>query len=72
MFTKPEYYCYIDDNPAIYKLFPYSPSVENSLMMEGVGEHEGLFEMAFYPHNTTQKTICYLHNGKDKHQFSLR
>ncbi len=72
VFTKPEYYCYIDDNPAIYKLFPYSPSVENSLMMEGVGEHEGLFEMAFYPHNTTQKTICYLHNGKDKHQFSLR
>jgi hypothetical protein len=51
---------------------PYSPSVENSFAMEGAGENKGYFEMAFYPHTTTQKTSSYLHNGLDKQQFSLR
>ena len=72
VFTQPQYFPYIDDNPHIHKLIPYSPSVENSLLMEGVGDHEGLFEMVFYPHTTTQKNMSYIHNALDKHQFSLR
>ena len=72
VFTKPEFYPYIDDNPAIYKLLPYNPSIENLLLMEGVSDHNGYFEMAFYPNNTTQKNLSYLHNGLNKHQFSLR
>jgi hypothetical protein len=40
--------------------------------MEGAGPHEGLFQMAFQPHATTQKTVSYLHNGEDKLQFSLK
>ena len=40
--------------------------------MEGVGDFEGLFEMVFYPHTTTQKHVAYVHNGLDKLQFSLR
>ena len=71
-FTKPEYFCFIDDNPYIHKLLHYSPVLENNFLMEGAGQHEGLFEIAFYPHSTTQKTISYLHNGEDKLQFSLR
>ena len=72
IFTQPQYFPYIDDNPHIHKLIPYSPSVENSLLMEGVGDHEGLFEIVFYPHTTTQKNMSYIHNALDKHQFSLR
>jgi glycosyltransferase involved in cell wall biosynthesis len=72
VFTKPEYFCYIDDNPHIYKLLPYKPELENNFMMEGVSDHDGFFEMTFYPTATTQKQITYLHNGLDKHQFSLR
>jgi hypothetical protein len=53
-------------------MMPYSPNLENSFSMEGAGDHEGLFEMVFYPHTTTQKNISYIHNGLDKHQFSLR
>jgi hypothetical protein len=71
-FTKPEYFCFIDDNPYIHKLLHYSPVLENNFLMEGAAQHEGLFEIAFYPHSTTQKTISYLHNGEDKLQFSLR
>jgi hypothetical protein len=72
IFTDPQYYPYIDDNPAIYKLMPYNPSIENQLVMEGCNDHEGYFEMVFYPHATTQKSLSYLHNGLDKHQFSLK
>ena len=46
--------------------------VENSLIMEGVSDHEGYFDMVFYPHSTTQKNISYIHNGLDKHEFSLK
>ncbi len=72
LFTQPRYFPCIDDSPYIYRLLPYSPVLENPLMMEGVGDYEGHFEMVFYPHTTTQKNISYLHNGLDKHQFSLR
>ena len=71
IFTNPENFQYIDDNPYVHKLLPYSPAIENVFLMEGVGPEEGLFEIAFYPHNTTQKNPCYTHNGKDKMQFSL-
>ena len=72
VFTNPQYYPYIDDNPAVYKLMPYNPSIENQLVMEGCSDHGGYFDMTFYPHATTQKSLCYLHNGANKHQFALK
>ena len=71
VFTKPEYFCFIDDNPYAHKIMHYNPDIENLFLMEGAGDHEGLFEMAFYPHTTTQKNVSYLHNGLDKLQFTL-
>ena len=71
IFTKEEYFPYIEDNPYIYKYFQYSEILENTIFLEGCGDHKGFFEMAFYPHTTTQKSICYIHNGKNKNQFSL-
>lgn len=71
VFTKPEYFQYIEDNPFIHKCLQYTEELENSFILEGVGDHEGFFEMAFYPNTTTQKNICYIHNGMNKHQFSL-
>lgn len=70
-FTKPEYFEYIEDHPHIHKCLPYSPLLENCLALEGIGEHEGLFEMVFYPNTTTQKSAAYIHNGLNTHQFSL-
>jgi glycosyltransferase involved in cell wall biosynthesis len=71
VFTRPEYFDFIEDNPYIYKCIEYSESLENVVALEGRGSDKGFFEMAFYPHTTTQKNICYLHNGVNKHQFSL-
>ena len=72
VFTEPQYFSCIDDNPYVYKILPYSTILESPLMMEGVGEHDGVFDITFYPHTTTQKNTSYIHNGLDKHQFSLR
>ena len=72
VFTKPQYYQMIEDNPSVYKLLPYEPTVENLLFLEGRGDHQGYFEMAFLPNIGTQRHLNYLHNGKDKTQFELR
>ena len=64
IFTKPEFFEYIEDNPYIYKCLPYSEALDNPVSMEGFGDHEGFFEAAYYPATTTQKIPCYIHNGK--------
>jgi glycosyltransferase involved in cell wall biosynthesis len=71
IFTKEQYFQYIEDNPYIYKCLKYSDVLENVVLLEGAGDHKGFFEMAFHPHTTTQKSISYLHNGVNKNQFSL-
>ncbi len=70
--TQPEFYDLINDNPFVYKVIPYSDSLDNMYVLEGRGNHEGLFDIAFLPHCMTQKTYSYNHNGKDKTQFRLR
>ena len=64
VFTKPDFFEYIEDNPYIYKCIGYSPVIENPLSLEGFGQHEGFFEAAYYPCTTTQAVPCYIHNGK--------
>ena len=64
VFTKPDFFEYIEDNPYIYKCIGYSPVLENPLSLEGFGQHEGFFEAAYYPCTTTQAVPCYIHNGK--------
>ena len=70
--TQPEFYDLINDNPFVHKVIPYSDSLDNMYVLEGRGDHEGLFDIAFLPHCMTQKTYSYNHNGKDKIQFRLR
>ena len=64
IFTRPEFFEYIEDNPHVYKCLPYSEALDNPVSMEGFGKHEGFFEAAYYPATTTQKVPCYIHNGK--------
>lgn len=64
IFTKPEFFDYIEDNPDVYKCIQYTSVLDNPLALEGFGDHEGYFEAAYYPATTTQKIPCYIHNGK--------
>lgn len=70
--TKPQYFELIEDNIYLHKCVQYSESIDNPFILEGAGEHEGFFDLAFFPNTTTQKNISYTHNGKDKTQFSLQ
>jgi glycosyltransferase involved in cell wall biosynthesis len=63
IFTKPEFFVYIEDNPYIYKCLEFSPSIENYQILEGGGLNKGYFEYAYFPHATTQKFPCFIHNG---------
>jgi glycosyltransferase involved in cell wall biosynthesis len=72
VFTKPQYFHMIDDNPDLEKVLPYQPEIDNCYVLEGRGDNQGYFDIAFFPHATTQRTYSYTHNGKDKTQFKLR
>lgn len=70
-FTSPEYFEFIEDSPYVFKILKYDKEIENCLLLEGTGESKGLFEAAFYPHTTTQKSVSFTHNGITKHEFSF-
>lgn len=72
IFTKPEYFDYIEDNPNVHKILPYKKELDDTFSLEGRGGEKGVFEMVFYPSVTTQKNPCYIHNGLSKNQFSLK
>lgn len=70
--TKPQYFEYIEDNIYVHKCINYSESIDNPFILEGVLNHKGYFEIAFFPNTSTQKIITYVHNGQDKIQFPLQ
>ena len=70
--TSPEYFELIEDNPFVHKCIAYSSSIDSPAILEGIGDHEGYFDLAFFPTTTTQKIVTYLHNGKDKQQIILQ
>ena len=69
--TKPEYFTILQGNPYIYKTIPWTSQLDNLPTLEGQGEHEGYFEIAFLPFIGTQRMLNYMHNGKDKIQFDI-
>jgi glycosyltransferase involved in cell wall biosynthesis len=71
VFTKNQFFDYIEDHPKVYKVLPYSKEIDNLHFLEGKGEYKGLFDMAFLPHYGTQVLINYHHTGKAKTQFKL-
>lgn len=69
--THPQYFEILDGNPYIHKCIPFQDSLANLPVMEGCGDHDGYFEIAFIPFLGTQRIINFTHNGKDKIQFDL-
>ena len=62
--TQPEYFDLIESNPNVYRCLPFSPQLENPLILEGAGEFKGYFDIAFFP-EATKKQKCIFHNGQD-------
>ena len=70
--TNPEFFDILDGNPLVHQMIPYNEQLDNLFTLEGRGEHEGYFEIAYFPNVGTQKFINYPHNCKDKIDFSLQ
>ena len=69
--VKPEYFDILSGNPYIYKTLQYVPQMDSLTWLEGAGDHNGYFEIAFLPYANTQKFLTYLHNGKDKLAYDI-
>jgi hypothetical protein len=52
-------------------VLPFRNGLDNLLYLEGIGNHEGFFRMAFLPHVGSQKYLNYLHNGQDINAFNI-
>jgi glycosyltransferase involved in cell wall biosynthesis len=70
--TKPEYFEILQGNPHIHKIIQYIPQMDQLIWLEGAGDHQGYFEIAFLPHVGTQRFLDYLHNGKTNIQFDIK
>jgi glycosyltransferase involved in cell wall biosynthesis len=71
VFTKPEFFDFIEDHPSVHKVITYSEGIDNLHFLEGKSNHKGYFDIAFLPHYGTQRFHNYHHNGIDKTQFDL-
>lgn len=70
--VKPEYFEILQGNPFIHKVLQYIPQMDQLLWLEGVGNHDGYFDIAFLPFAGTQRFLDYIHNGKTKIQFEIK
>lgn len=70
--TEPQNLNVLEANPYVYKVIPYVQEMDDLLWLEGIGEHKGLFEIAFLPYLGTQRKFDYQHNGKDVVSFDLK
>ena len=70
--VKPEYFDILQGNPFIHKVLQYIPQMDQILWLEGAGDHEGYFDLAFLPFAGTQRFLDYIHNGKTKIQFNIK
>ena len=62
----------LDGNKYIHKTIPYNDQLDNMFTLEGRGDAEGYFEVAYFPNTATQKFVSYVHNCKDKTDFKLQ
>jgi hypothetical protein len=70
--VKPEYFEILKGNPYIHKVLQYIPQMDQLLWLEGMGNHDGYFEIAFLPFVGTQRMLDYIHNGKTQIEFDIK
>jgi hypothetical protein len=69
---KKQYFEILNENPYLHKVIDYSPIMDSQLMMEGLGDWPGLFDISIFVTAFTQKFNNWVNNGKGKVAFNLR
>lgn len=70
--TKPQFKDILKDNPYINEVIDYDQRMDNLVLMEGIGDHKGFFDICFLPYAATQRFLTYMHNGQDKIAFNIK
>lgn len=70
--TNPQFIDILKGNPYIDEIIDYDQRMDNLVLMEGIGEHIGYFDICFLPHAATQRFLTYMHNGEDKIAFNIK
>lgn len=70
--TNPDLFEILDGNPHIHKVIPYDAQLDDAFTLEGRADHNGYFDIAYFPNTNTQKFVSYTHNCKDKIDFQLQ
>lgn len=70
--TKPLYQSILKNNPYVDEIIDYDEKMDNLVLMEGIAEHKGFFDICFLPFAATQRFLTYMHNGEDKIAFNLK
>lgn len=58
-FTKPEFFDLVEHREEVHKVLAYSPQIDDMFALTGRWKHRGAFELAFFPHSISQKTMSY-------------
>lgn len=67
-----QYQTILRNNPYIYKVIDYYPIMDNELLMTGIGDWLGLFDISIFLSGYTQKFLNYIHNGQTRIGLNLR
>jgi hypothetical protein len=62
----------LNENPYIHKVIEYKSIMDVQLIMEGVGDWPGLFDVSIFASASTQKFSNWVNNGRGKVAFNLR
>lgn len=71
VFTNPQFFSYIEDNPFVHKVLEFKSSYEGAHFMEGKSGQTKYFDICFMPHLLTQRFQNYHHNTLDKNTYEL-
>ena len=71
-FTNADCLDILDGNPNVHKVLQFQQEIDDPFILEGRADHEGYFDIAYFPNTTTQKFVSYTHNCKDKIDFDLQ
>jgi hypothetical protein len=66
---EPKFFEILAGNKSIDKVIPYNHIMDNQIIMEGHGDHNGYVDICLNPYFSTQKLLNYTHNSYSISQF---
>jgi glycosyltransferase involved in cell wall biosynthesis len=66
---EPKFFEILAGNENIDKIIPYNQIMDNQIIMEGHGDHNGYVDICLNPYFSTQKLLNYTHNSYSISQF---